>query len=383
MHSSDSGSRQGAPSGAGEGPHGFGGARGPYGDTQLGTPLGPGHGETSAASGRDRVAPLCATSDVATRTETAPKPPQNAPGLCAAGSWPGQSCGFPETAGSRLPAGECCVAKRGCGSRRALRGRDGTGWEHAAQEHIQMNPHPGEPTTKGKTPRQGRGTAPLKAPAQPSLPGGCSSPPAPHLQAQCTRDPGSGARATPQPVSTVPKPFSWWNHSPASPRGEQTEMVLHAQRPPASPERGHGEEGATTEVRALVPRSRHGRRCRGLPAAVVGLYKRQAAPSALLHQGCWVRPPPAPVGAGSSRPARAHGKIDELITSMPRSPGSPKANPKANRVPRVLGRGGDAPRLLPRACLGRGLPPRLSPLSPSIPPPRSRAAQPAGKPAGR
>lgn len=133
MHSSDSGSGQGAPSGAGEGPHGFGGARGPYGDTQLGTPLGPGHGETSAASGRDRVAPLCAASDVATRTETAPKPPQNAPGLCAAGSWPGQSCGFPETAGSRLPAGECCVAKRGCGSRRALRGRDGTGRDGSTQ----------------------------------------------------------------------------------------------------------------------------------------------------------------------------------------------------------------------------------------------------------
>lgn len=137
MHSSDSGS------GAGGGLDKFGGARGPYGDTQLRAPLGSGHRETSATSSRDRVTPLCATSDVATRPKTTPKPPQNAPGLCAAGSWPGQSCGFPETAGSRLPAGGML---RGQAWLREPQGPPGTGWDGMGARSP--GAHPGEPTSR-------------------------------------------------------------------------------------------------------------------------------------------------------------------------------------------------------------------------------------------
>lgn len=233
-----------------------------------------------------------------------------------------------------------------------------------------MNPHPGEPTTKGKTPRQGRGTALLKVPAQPSLPGGCSSPPAPHLQAQCTRDPGSGARATPQPVSTVPEPFSWWNHSPASPRGEQTEMVLHAQRSPASPEQGHGEEGATTEVRALVPCSRHGRRCRGLPAAVLGLYKRQAAPSALLHQGCWVRPPPPlPWVLGAAALPELMEKSMSSSRARRAARAAPKPTPKPTAFPGCLAGGAMPPARSPGLVWGGGCPPGCPLSAPASPHP--------------
>lgn len=162
MHSSDSGS------GAGGGLDKFGGARGAHGDTQLRAPLGSGRRETSATSSRDKVTPLCATSDVATRPKTTPKPPQNAPGLCAAGSWPGQSCGFPETAGSRLPTGGMLRGQAWLREPQGPPGTgwDGMGWEHAAQEHIQVNPHPGEPTTRGET-RTGKGNGPTPSTAEP------------------------------------------------------------------------------------------------------------------------------------------------------------------------------------------------------------------------
>lgn len=156
------------------------------------------------------------------------------------------------------------------------------------------------------------------------------------------RDPGSGARATPHPTPTAPKPFSWWSHSPAHPRGEQAETVLRAQHPKNNPERGHSEEGATTEVQALV--------------------------------WCWVCVPP-PRSHGCSRPARADGKINELITSALHSP---KSNPKSQIQPQSQPQSQtctpgawqrrQCPPPAPQGWFGEGAAPQFVPSQPQPPP---------------